>query len=177
MLKLCNSIKPNVWYLRSLEKLAIKMWFPFNFAKNLKDRHFVVGGSKNLKLSPNTCFGVSFQKNVFLSFLSFWSVYSERNEIASSTAPNFNNIWLLYFTFSETINLCRNNWLIKIENVSSCYFRNKKHQKGQNSQSFKWPFLRKSKSNGWPYRYDFWRVFRDLYEASKNYNFAVFFKI
>ena len=27
------------------------MWFPFNFAKNLKDRHFVVGGSKNLKLS------------------------------------------------------------------------------------------------------------------------------
>ena len=38
------------------------MWFPFNFAKNLKDRHFVVGGSKNLKLSPNTCFGVSFQK-------------------------------------------------------------------------------------------------------------------
>ena len=38
------------------------MWFPFNFAKNLKERHFVVGRSKNLKLSPNTSFGVSFQK-------------------------------------------------------------------------------------------------------------------
>ena len=43
------------------------MWFPFNFAKNLKDHHFLVGGSKNMKLSPNTCFGVSFQKNVLSS--------------------------------------------------------------------------------------------------------------
>ena len=50
------------------------MWFPFNFAKNLKDRHFVVGGSKTLKLSTNTCFGVSFQKNVFSSLLLFLSV-------------------------------------------------------------------------------------------------------
>ena len=112
MLKLCNSIKTNVWYLRSLEKLAIKMWFPFNFAKNLKDRHFVVGGSKNLKLSTNTCFGVSFQKNVLSSFLLFSSVCyqddlsdSKRNKIASSTAHNFNNSWLLYVKFSETINV------------------------------------------------------------------------
>ena len=104
----------------SLEKLAIKMWFPFNFLKNLKDRHFVVGGSKTLKLSTNTCFGVSFQKNVFSSFLLFSSVCyqddlsdSERNEIASSTARNFNNSWLLYVKFSETINLCRNIWLIE----------------------------------------------------------------
>ena len=96
------------------------MWFPFNFAKNLKDRHFVVGGSKNLKLSPNTCFGVSFQKNVLSSFLLFSSVCyqddlsdSERNEIASSTARNFNNSWLLYVKFSETINLCQNIWLIE----------------------------------------------------------------
>ena len=50
--------------MQSLEESAIKMWFPLSFAKNLKDRYFVVGGSKNLKLSPNTCFGVSFQKNV-----------------------------------------------------------------------------------------------------------------
>ena len=115
MLKLCNSIKTNVWYLRSLEKLAIKMWFPFNFTKNIKDRHSVVVGSKTLNLSTNICFGVSFQKNVFSSFLLFLSVCyqddlsdSERNEIASSTARNFNNSWLLYVKFSETINLCRN---------------------------------------------------------------------
>ena len=82
--------------MRSLEKLAIKMWFPFNFAKNLKDRHFVMGGSKNLK--PETFFfGVSFQKILLSSFLLFLSVCyqddlsdSERNEIASSTARNFN---------------------------------------------------------------------------------------
>ena len=74
------------------------MWFPFNFAKSLKVYHFVVGGSKNLKLSPNNCFGVSFQKNVLSSFLLFLSVCyqddlsdSERKEIASLTARNFNN--------------------------------------------------------------------------------------
>ena len=38
------------------------MWLPFNFAKNLKDREFVVGESKNLKLSPNTCFVLAFKK-------------------------------------------------------------------------------------------------------------------
>ena len=66
------------------------MWFPFNFEKNLKDHHLVVGGSKTLKLSTNTCFGVSFQKNVLSSFPLFFSVFcqddlgnSERNEIAS----------------------------------------------------------------------------------------------
>ena len=74
------------------------MWFPFNFAKNLKDRHFVVGGSKNLKLSRNNCFGASFQKNILSSFLLFLSVFyqddlrdSERNEVARSTVRNFNN--------------------------------------------------------------------------------------
>ena len=69
-------------------KLAIKMWFSFNFAKNLKDRHFVVGGSKNLKLSPKTCFGVSFQTMYFRFFCYFrlsvikMTYDSERNEIA-----------------------------------------------------------------------------------------------
>ena len=120
MLKLCNLIKTNVWYLQSLEKLAIKIWFPFNFAKNLKDRHFVVGGSKTFKLSTNTCFGVSIQKNVLPSLLLFLSACyqddlsdSERNKIASSMARNFNNSWLLYAKFSETINLCRNTWVIE----------------------------------------------------------------
>ena len=120
MLKLCSSIKTNVSYLRSMEKLTIKMWFPFNFAKKLKDRHFVVGESKNLKLSTNTCFCVSFQKNILPSFLLFLSVCyqddlsnSERNEIASSAACNFNNSWLLYVKFSKTIKLWRNIWLIE----------------------------------------------------------------
>ena len=110
----------NVWYLRSLEKLAIKMWFPFNFGKNLKGRHFVIRRLTNLKLSPNTDFGVSLQKNVLSRFLLFWSVCysdglsdSERNEIASSASRNFNNNWLLYVKFLETINLFRNVWLME----------------------------------------------------------------
>ena len=36
----------------------------------------------------------------------------------------------------------------------------------------KGPFLR----NEWPYGHDFWRVFRDLCEASKKYNFTIFLK-
>ena len=67
----------------------------------------------NLKLSINTCFGVSFQKAVFSSFLLFLSVcyqddLSKKNEIASSTARKFNNSRLLYVNFLETVNLCRN---------------------------------------------------------------------
>ena len=137
MLKLCNLIKPNLWYLRSSDKLAIKMWFTFNFAKNLKDRYLVVGGSKNLKLSTNTCFGVSFQKNVFSSFLLFSSVCyqddlsdSERNEIASLTAYNFNNSWLLYVKFSEKQTFVDILEWYKIENVSCFRFWNKRRQKG-----------------------------------------------
>ena len=120
MLKLCNSIKTNVWYLGSLDYLATKMWFPFNFVNKLKSSHFVVGGSKNLKLSTSTCFGVNFQKNVLPSFLLFSSVCyqddlsdCERNEIASSTARNFNNSRLLYVKYSETIHLYRNIWLME----------------------------------------------------------------
>ena len=120
MLKLCISIKINAWYLQSLEKLVIEIWFPFNFVKSLEDRDFVVGGSENLKLSTNICFGASFQKNVWPSFLLFLFVCyqddlsdSKRNEIASSTGRNFNNSWFLYVKFSETPNLCRNIWLVE----------------------------------------------------------------
>ena len=84
--------------MQSLEKLAIKMCFPFNFAKKLKDRHFVVDWSKSLNVSGNTCYGASFQKNLLLSFLLFSSVCyqdelsdSERNKIASSPARDINN--------------------------------------------------------------------------------------
>ena len=72
-----------------MEKLAIKMWFPINLARTLWDCHFVMGGSKSLKLSTISFFGNGFQKNVLPSFLLFWSVcyqddlnHSKRNEIA-----------------------------------------------------------------------------------------------
>ena len=139
----------------------------------------MVGGSKTLKLSTNTFFGVSFQKNVFSSFLLFSSVCyqddlsdSERNEISSSMAHNFNDSLLLYVGFSETINLCRNIWLI--ENWKyQLYSWNKRRQKKQYIQFFK----KKSLRNAWPNGCDFGCVFRYLSEASNKYNFAMFFKI
>ena len=52
-------------------------------------------------------------------------------------------------------------------------FVRKKCQGGQNFQFFKGQFLR----NAWPDGYDFWRVFRDLCDASNKYNFVALFKI
>ena len=68
---LCIFIKPNVWYSWSLKILAIKRWFPFNFAKTLQDRHFVVGGPKNFKLLADISFESSLQNTVLPSLLLF----------------------------------------------------------------------------------------------------------
>ena len=65
---LCIFIKPNVWYSWSLKILAIKRWFPFNFAKILQGRHFVVGGPKNFKLLADISFESNLQ-NIVLSNL------------------------------------------------------------------------------------------------------------
>ena len=63
--------KPNVWYSWSLKILAIKRWFPFNFAKILQGRHFVKGGPKNFKLLADISFDSSLQNTVPLSLLLF----------------------------------------------------------------------------------------------------------
>ena len=68
---LCIFIKPNVWYSWSLKILAIKRWFPFNFAKILQGRHFVVGGPKNFKLLADISFDSSLQNTVLPSLLLF----------------------------------------------------------------------------------------------------------
>ena len=179
MLKLGNLIKTNVWFLQNFQKLAIEIWFPFNFAKSLKGRHFVVGGSKNLKISTNTCFGVGFQKNVLSSSLLLLSVCyqddlsdSERNDIASSAARYFNTSWFLYVKFSGKINLCRNIWLLENSKCQLLFFWNKTRQRGQNFQFLKGKLL----GNAWPYGYDFWPVFRDLCEVSNKYKFPILFK-
>ena len=71
---LCIFIKPNVWYSWSLKILAIKRWFPFNFAKTLQSRHFVVGGPKNFKLLADISFESSLQNTVLPSLLLFLCV-------------------------------------------------------------------------------------------------------
>ena len=68
---LCIFIKPNVWYSWSLKILAIKRWFPFNFAKILQGRHFVVGGPKNFKLLADISFESNLQNTVLPSLLLF----------------------------------------------------------------------------------------------------------
>ena len=64
-------IKPNIWYSWSLKILAIKRWFPFNFAKILQGCHFVVGGPKNFKLLADISFESSFQNTVLPGLLLF----------------------------------------------------------------------------------------------------------
>ena len=71
---LCIFIKPNVWYSWSLKILAIKRWFPFNFAKILQGCHFVVGGPKNFKLLADISFESSLQNTVLPSLLLFLCV-------------------------------------------------------------------------------------------------------
>ena len=57
----------------------LKYGYPFSFAKNLKGRHFVVSGSKNLKLSTKHFFWCKLSKKcifefsaIFVSLLSRW---------------------------------------------------------------------------------------------------------
>ena len=72
---LCIFIKPNVWYWWSLKILAIERSFPFNFAKTLQSRHFVVGGPKHFKLLADICFENSLQNTVLPSLLLFLCAY------------------------------------------------------------------------------------------------------
>ena len=65
-------IKPNVWYSWSFKILAIKRWFPFDFAKILQGHYFVVGGPKNFKLLAEISFDSSLQNTLLLSLLLFW---------------------------------------------------------------------------------------------------------
>ena len=69
--KLCISVKTVFWYSTNLAKTANKMYFPFNFAKISKSRHFTVRGLKDLKPSPDTAIDSSFQKDVLENLLLF----------------------------------------------------------------------------------------------------------
>ena len=72
--KIFISVKMQVWYFLNLAKIIIKMSSLFNFTKISNSRHFMVSWSKTLKLSPNTSFDTSFQKNVFVNLLLFYFV-------------------------------------------------------------------------------------------------------
>ena len=78
--------------------LAIKRWFPFNFTKILQSRNFVVGGRKIFRLLGDLSFKSYLQNNALRSLQLFFCacyyadlVDIQRNELATSTARNFNN--------------------------------------------------------------------------------------
>ena len=113
---LCIFIKPNVWYSWSLKILAIKRWFPFNFAKIF---HYVVGGPKSVKLwadisfesGPKYCI-VEFTA-IFVCLLLSWSRRYSMKWSSNFDGPNFNNNWPLYLNFPSMTNLCPNIWYNK----------------------------------------------------------------
>ena len=63
----------------NFKTLAIKRWFPFNFAKVLEFRHFMVGGPKIFKFLQDISFDSDFPKLYcrvyccFLCLLLSWS--------------------------------------------------------------------------------------------------------
>ena len=136
---LCTFIKPNVWYSWRLIILAIKRWFPFNFAKTLQGRHFVVGGPKHFKLLADICFENSLQNcrvTVLPSLLLFLcACYKvdlddiQLTEVATSTTCNFNNSLPIYLNFSNMINLWPNIWFIKNSKCQQFAFWKRSHQK------------------------------------------------
>ena len=79
-------------------------------------------------------------QNIALSSLQLFSCASywvdlddiQWNEVATSTARNFNNSWPLYLNFSNMINLCLNIWFIKNSKCQQFLFwkrsRQKKHK-------------------------------------------------
>ena len=84
-----------------------------NFAKFLKVCHFVVGGSKTSHFYPIVAFKKLFRRLLLLFSCAYDKVDLDdiqSNEVATSTARNFNNSWPLYLNFSNMINLFSNIW-------------------------------------------------------------------
>ena len=136
---MANQIKPNVWYSWSLNVLAIKRWFPFNFAIILQGRHFVVGRTKNFKVLADISFQSSPQNTVLPSLLLFLCACYyfdlddiQWNEVATSTARSFINSWPLYLIFWNMINFCPNVWFIKNSKCQQAFHLKKELPKNTN---------------------------------------------
>ena len=138
LLILCIFIKSNVWYSWSFKILAIIKWSPFNFAKDLKGRHFVAASPKNSKLLLDISFDSGFQKIVLWSLLlnlcaCYWVdlVDIQWNKVGTSTVRKFSNSWPLYLNFSNMINLFQNIRFIKTLKCPQFLFWKKNRQKTQ----------------------------------------------
>ena len=148
-----------------------------SISQKFTGRPFCGGSTKNFKCLADIFFWEGFQNILLLSlllfsFASYWPDLHDIqwNEVATSTARNFNNNWPLYLNFSNMVNFCPNNWFIKNQYVSNFYFEKGAAKKIQFFHIFKGPSFR----NGWPYWYKRWRVLRDFCELSKKCGFATF---
>ena len=78
--------------------------------------HFGVGRPKIFKLLADVYFYSSFKILYCRVLCACFQVDLDDiqwNEMATSTARNFNNSWPLYLIFLNMINLCPNIWFIK----------------------------------------------------------------
>ena len=92
------------------------------------------------------------------------------NEVATSTARNFNNSWPLYLNFSNMINLCLSIWFIENSKCQQFLFWKRSRQKSTIFHIFTGPSFR----NGWLYWHEYWRVLRNFCGLSKKCSFATF---
>ena len=117
-------------------------------------------------------------QNIALSSLQLFSCASywvdlddiQWNEVATSTAHNFNNSRPLYLIFSNMINLCPNIWFIKNSNVSNFYFEKGAAKKAQIFHIFTGSLF----CNGWPNWHECSRILRKFCGLSKEFGFATF---
>ena len=134
-------------------------------------------GPKNFKLLADISFESGLQNTALPSLMLFLcSCYYvdlddiQWNEVATSTARNFNNSWPLYLHFPNMINLCPNIWFIKNSKCQQFFHLKKQPPKKQIFHIFKRLLFR----NGQPYWYECWRVLRDFCGLSKKCGFATF---
>ena len=73
-----------------------------------------------------------------LSCASYWADLDDTqwNEVATSTARNFNNRWPLYLHFSNMINVCLNIWFIKNSKCQQFLFCKGSRQKKSTNFSY-----------------------------------------
>ena len=140
-----------------------KRWFPFNFAIILQGRHFVVDGTKNIKLSTDISFERDF-RNIALSNLLLLSCpcWVDLDDIQCRP---------LFLNFSNLINLCPNIWFNENSKYQQFLFSKQKRKKNPHIfHVFKGTLF----CNGWPYQYKWWCFLRDLCGLSKMCGFASF---
>ena len=174
LLILCIFIKSNIWYSWSLKILPIKKWFPFNFAKYLQGRHFVVDRPKISRHLVDISFESCLSKYcifeftaIFVCFLLSWS-----RRYSMKWSSNFDPYTPIpqFFKYDKPLPKYLIHSIFN-ENVSNLYF-----EKGAAKKTHKFFRFLKGRlfCNGWSYWQECFRVWRDFCGLSKKYGVPTF---